>query len=222
MTFAKYASDRRTHVQARRLGRLTPHPIQELRRGHAGALVISLSRHDARGRSARPPWSSFKVKAATTLSYFAGHALPALLLAIFSWAVAEFLAGCAAYAEAFYPPPAPQGSMPAEAPRGARPDLGAMTMQATSRPGEYGYRARPSARVAALPAERRGNSPDPHADWRIALTRLATACWSSLRRAGERRRAIAELQSLDDRSLRDIGISRPDIEYVIRYGTRRE
>jgi uncharacterized protein YjiS (DUF1127 family) len=222
MTFAKYASDRRSRGQSRRLGRLTPHPIQELRRSHAVASVISLPRHDARVRAAQSTWSSLTVKAATTLSYSAGHALPALLLAFVSWAVAEILAGFAAYVEAMYSPPALKGSMPAWTPRVAGPNLSLMTMPASGGSAGYGNRGRPGARAAALPAERRGNSPAPRSDWRVALVRLAAACWSRLRRAGERRRAIAELRSLDDRSLCDMGISRPDIETIVRYRARRE
>jgi len=45
---------------------------------------------------------------------------------------------------------------------------------------------------------------------------------SKIREGNARRRAIAELRSLDDRSLRDIGISRGDIGYIARYGARPE
>jgi uncharacterized protein YjiS (DUF1127 family) len=45
---------------------------------------------------------------------------------------------------------------------------------------------------------------------------LATA-----RRAYKRRQAIGELLALDDRMLRDIGVSRSEIEYTVRYGRYR-
>ena len=49
------------------------------------------------------------VKAVARFAEHAGTAFPNLLLAIISWTVAEFLAGCAAYAEAMYPPPPMHG-----------------------------------------------------------------------------------------------------------------
>jgi hypothetical protein len=45
------------------------------------------------------------LKAVARFAEHAGTAFPNLLLAIISWTVAEFLAGCAAYAKAMYPPP---------------------------------------------------------------------------------------------------------------------
>src|SRR6516225_6382167 len=102
MTFAKHTSDRRSRAHIRPLLRAEPHPIQDLRRGHVAPLVFSVPQHGARVRPAPLAWSSWTVKAAPTLSFYAGYALPALLLGFFSWAVAEILAGFAAYAEAMY------------------------------------------------------------------------------------------------------------------------
>jgi uncharacterized protein YjiS (DUF1127 family) len=45
---------------------------------------------------------------------------------------------------------------------------------------------------------------------------------SKLREGYARNRAIAELQAMDDRSLRDIGISRADIGYIASHGVRPE
>jgi uncharacterized protein YjiS (DUF1127 family) len=45
--------------------------------------------------------------------------------------------------------------------------------------------------------------------------------WSRLLRAGQIRRARAALEVLDDRMLNDIGVSRHEIEQVVRHGRRR-
>src|SRR5215471_9437907 len=114
MTFAKYTSDRRSRAHIRPLRRAEPHAIHDLRRGHVAPLVFSVPHRDKRVRRAPSAWSSLAVKAATTLSYCAGHALPALLLGFFSWAVAELLTGFAAYAEAMYSPPISEALVPIE------------------------------------------------------------------------------------------------------------
>jgi uncharacterized protein YjiS (DUF1127 family) len=218
MTFAHHVSDRRSRAQIRRLHRAEPRPVKDLRRGHADGLVLSRPQHDARAQPASSAWSSLTVKAATTLSYSAGHALPAMLFAFVSWAVAEILTGCAAYAEAMYAPPAAKGL-----PAATKPRLTLITMQVNGGSAGHSHQALPGARAAALPpAEWRSKSPAAGADWRVSLMRVVAACWSSLSARRHRRRAIEELRSLDDRSLRDIGISRSDIEYIVRYGARRE
>jgi uncharacterized protein YjiS (DUF1127 family) len=228
MTFTKHASNRRSRAQIRRLHRAEPHPIQDLRRGHGRALVLSVPQHDdARVRPAPPAWSSLTVEAATTLSYCVGHALPALLLGILSWAVAEILAGFAAYAEAMHAPPVVKGPVPAETddadlPGGAKPSRSFMTLQVNDGSAGHGNQAQPGVRAAALPTEWSGERQGARTDWRVSLAHVAGACQSSLRRARHQRRAIEELRSLDDRSLRDIGISRCDIEHIARYGVRRE
>jgi uncharacterized protein YjiS (DUF1127 family) len=215
MTFANHASDRRPRAQIRPR-RTEPQSFQDKRR-RAGAL-ISLPQHDARAQPPSPIWSSLTVKAATTLSYSAGHALPALLFAFVSWAVAEILSGCAAYAEAMYAPPAARDLVPAA----TKPGLNLMMTRVNGSSAGHIHQARPDTRAAALPAEWRNERPAVRADWHVSLTRVVAACWSSLCRSRNRRRAIEELRGLDDRSLRDIGIARSDIEYIVRYGARRE
>jgi uncharacterized protein YjiS (DUF1127 family) len=219
MTFAYHASDRRHRAQIRRLRRAEPRLVEDLRRGQTGALIISPPRHDARAQLASPIWSSLTAKAATTLSYSAGPALPALLIALVSWVVAEILSGCAAYAEAMYAPPAAKGLAPAP----TKPGFNLMTMQLNAGSPGHGHQARPGTRATALPpAEWRNERPTVRVDWRISLRRAVVTCWSSLRRSRDRQRAIGELHSLDDRSMRDIGLSRSDIEYIVHYGARRE
>lgn len=51
-----------------------------------------------------------------------------------------------------------------------------------------------------------------------ARTSIFSRLWTSLLRAREQRRARAALRSFDDRMLRDIGISRSEIEQIVRYG----
>ena len=214
MTFAKHASNHRTQTQIRPRRRTEPHPIHDLRRGRTGARILPPPRKDA--RAARRAWSSLTVEATTTLSYCVGHALPALLFGIFSWAVAEILASFAAYAEAMYPPPAPGGPPPAETDasdslRAARPSLSRMSMQVID--GSAGYRNQASPGVAAAVPTIEG--PAMRNAGRVSA-------WWGLYRVRDRRRAIEELQGLDDRSLHDIGVSRCDIAYIVRYGARRE
>ena len=222
MTFAQHTSDRRSRAQIRPLRRAEPHPIQDLRRGDVAPLVISVPHRDKRVRRAPSAWSSLTVNAATTLSYCAGHALPALLLGFFSWAVSELLAGFAAYADAMYSPPASNALVPIETqatdtPRGAKP----MMMQVNGSAG-CSNQIRPGARIAALSAEWRGHGATARTDCPVSLTRIAAARWSSMRQAVERRRAVAELRALDDRALRDIGIYRCNIEHIVRHGAQRE
>jgi hypothetical protein len=54
----------------------------------------------------RHPVSAYQSMAETVARFalYAGSTFPHLLLAIFSWLTAEFLAGCAAYVQAMYPP----------------------------------------------------------------------------------------------------------------------
>ena len=44
------------------------------------------------------------------------------------------------------------------------------------------------------------------------LTAMLYDLWTAMRRAQENRRAVAELSALDDRLLRDIGLSRDEIK----------
>ena len=55
-----------------------------------------------------------------------------------------------------------------------------------------------------------------------SITSLLAKFRSRMRGGRDRRLAIMELRSLDGRSLRDMGISRCDIEYFARHGDRCE
>ena len=107
--------------------------------------MLSPLRDRAPAQPVPSAWSRLAMRVAT-LGHCAGHALPNLLLAMLSWAIAEVLAGCAAYAEALYPVPAPavadtSGQVPSLP---ARPSLSLVSEQT------YGGapRSRPAPRTA--------------------------------------------------------------------------
>jgi uncharacterized protein YjiS (DUF1127 family) len=55
-----------------------------------------------------------------------------------------------------------------------------------------------------------------------ALMPIAAKLWSKLVRLQQARRARAALRALDDRMLKDIGVSRSEIEWVAERGAARE
>jgi uncharacterized protein YjiS (DUF1127 family) len=147
------------------------------------------------------------------------------------------MAGCAAYAEALYPiPPAlePERPLPvAMAPHAASsglsaampsliPSLSLIHSKDDFVKRELQLRAGLPAHTAALAFVRSGQRRPASLPWHIWLGLFIIAGWSKIQKAQERRRAIAELRGLDDRALRDIGLSHGEIEYVIRHGARRE
>jgi uncharacterized protein YjiS (DUF1127 family) len=154
-------------------------------------------------------------RAGARVSYLAGHAFPNLLLVAGSWVVAEVLAGCATYAEAMYciPPEvtdgrcAPPEVLPRNAPAGRRPDL--FVVLGDGRP----QTAREGGDCASHPERPSANA----AGWHVAIAAPMVRLMAKWQRAQSRRRALAELRALDDRSLRDIGLTRADIEYAARH-----
>jgi uncharacterized protein YjiS (DUF1127 family) len=54
------------------------------------------------------------------------------------------------------------------------------------------------------------------AAWIASLASLSATLWSRLLREREMRRSRAELEVLDDRTLKDIGLSRHEIELIVR------
>jgi hypothetical protein len=78
---------------------------------------------------------------ATRFAMTAGNAFPDLLLTILSWAVSEFLSGCAAYAEAMYP------TIPVVVDRN---DPGETTPSGAPAPGSGSRNARPFARPGLM------------------------------------------------------------------------
>ena len=72
-------------------------------------------------------------------------------------------------------------------------------------------------------SDREGHAPtdrvrNASASWGARLLSILAMPWRGWARAAERRRMRMALEALDDRSLRDIGLSRHDIDVVVRYG----
>jgi uncharacterized protein YjiS (DUF1127 family) len=55
-------------------------------------------------------------------------------------------------------------------------------------------------------------------NWAIRVWRFVACRWTNWRREQRMRQAVATLAEFDDRSLRDVGISRSEIDYVVRHG----
>jgi uncharacterized protein YjiS (DUF1127 family) len=191
--------------------------------------VITLrpsSEADTSWRAVSAAASALMTRAAAGLALCSEAAFPNVLLAVLSWTFAQALAGCAAYAEAMYPGLA-------DAQSGAQSGLG----NPDQPPGQLSAAAKDEiGRTApvSLPRPTRSVAPAVEAESmaRPEQTRSAVSIGSiaslirqfrlRMRGGRERRLAIAELQALDDRSLRDIGISRSDIAYIVRRGDRCE
>jgi heme-degrading monooxygenase HmoA/uncharacterized protein YjiS (DUF1127 family) len=74
--------------------------------------------------------------------------------------------------------------------------------------------------LCAMPIARQGRCRAAATIIQVAAERVAevfAACWHAYARRRERTAAVRELRALDDRSLRDIGINRSEIESVV-YG----
>ena len=54
--------------------------------------------------------------------------------------------------------------------------------------------------------------------WSAGLFSLPARLWSKLMEANEQRRATAALEALDDRTLKDMGLSRNEIHHVVKHG----
>ena len=61
-------------------------------------------------------------------------------------------------------------------------------------------------------------SHDGDARWRARIASLPRKVWSWILRVNELRRDAATLEALDDRTLKDMGISRAEIGYLVRHG----
>jgi hypothetical protein len=169
-------------------------------------------------------------------------ALPSLAVTIVSWIAAETLAGCAAYATAMYPAlaledltdpaePGPSESRPSgfRSAKNAKPDLrvissdnpnAAVRNRASQLLDVAQSRGGGGADVVLV--FQREQKPGARSGWRAAIIAAATRFWSRIRRIRARRPTIAELQSLDERTRRDIGRSAVEIEATILYGARPE
>ncbi|WP_291692620.1 DUF1127 domain-containing protein [Bradyrhizobium sp.] len=144
--------------------------------------------------------------------------------------VAEVLAGCATYAEAMYCiPPATlhhegaaecassRPSLPSHGPARGKPDLRVILGNGSS----HTEPPKDLPQAAGEGADRAADAEQPPAiatGWRIAIAAPAVRLMAKWQRAQSRRRALAELRGLDDPTLRDVGLTRSDIEYAARQG----
>ena len=162
-------------------------------------------------------------------------AFPRLLFAVMSWMMAQALAGCIAYAEAMYSVDLSDpvdGRHPAAGPQPEREDRDQLRGQ-TSSPGEISpiansgiegnsplSRQTPSGAVAPEAAYVVLSEMAPRGSFgrRASIRSLLAKFRPRMRRERDSGLAIAELRALDDRMLRDLGISRCDIESFERRG----
>jgi uncharacterized protein YjiS (DUF1127 family) len=230
MPFAKSSRYHRSRSQIEPARQTSQRVVQDPNSGDERALVIPLPHGREPARPAAMTMSAMTVKAVIRVSHFAEHTLPNLMVAVFSWIITETLAGCTAYAESLYPiPPAPEAveAAPDETPRRRTADrLSLVSIH---------------ARLGVVNGEQPTLAPtldhdqtdadtfvqperQPGAIWRrcSSLGIFIAACALRIRRARARRRAIAELRGLDDRTLRDIGLSASDIEYIVWRDMERE
>jgi uncharacterized protein YjiS (DUF1127 family) len=144
-----------------------------------------------------------------------------VLLTTASWLLSEILDGCAAYALPMYGLPAAISDEKARDATASKPSnpLGhpsPPTLQLIS--PDIG-----TSQIVSPPVSARFEQPTcGRSSWRTAVIAPAVLLLSKIFEGSARRQAIAELQRMDDRSLRDIGISRTDIDYVTRHGVRPE
>jgi uncharacterized protein YjiS (DUF1127 family) len=242
MQFEKQLSDGRSPFalagRRNRASRESIHLTKEI-----SALSAS-SEDDAPRRSTVAAASQMMVTTVAGFAACAEVAFSNFLLAVVSWIFAQALAGCAAYGEAMYPgfvgmgEPADQrdpvrgalsergkpnqlqsrtsglseiSSIANDEIRGRRPFLASRQTQSSS--------------AAVVKTEHLERSEAPRAastGWRALITSFLARFRSRIRRGRDSRLAIAELRALDDRGLRDIGISRCDIEHPAGRGDRCE
>ena len=167
-------------------------------------------------------------RTATQLADSAGD----IPLTIASWMLTGAFAGCAAYAMAMYGIPeamnheeggAPMPSAP-PAPTGnsSRPNLHVILADTERDIRASEIASPPNAAqpcAGARCAVRSEQTPGARSGWRTAIIAAAVLLLSRFREGYARHRAIAEPRNL---SLRDVGISCADSEYIARHGARPE
>jgi uncharacterized protein YjiS (DUF1127 family) len=186
--------------------------------------------------SAQPAIAPVSVASRSILGTTAHFAESAgdILLTIASWMLRQFVAGCLAYAIAMYGIPEaalrgetgkPKPSAPPAPPRNpSRPTLHVILADREEDIGADEILPPPGAAQpsGARSTARSERTPDARSGWRAAMIAPVVLLWSEIREGSARHRMIAELRNLDDRSLRDIGISRADLGQIARYGVRPE
>ena len=238
MPFAKSLPAASSSSRIRALRLIDQHIASGRTHGSDDKFETSLPRAPEQGTS---PGALSRLKAeAVALVAHAGSAVPNAPIAILSWLIAEFCAGCAAYAQAMYPIVPPEDDV----------DRGDNVSTAASRLGNR-PRTRTVLTLVRATAERgfdgdgvvplrAGSEPNGCSRCRTELlpqpesarTGLAGRCdsfsvaaialWSKARAIHRRHRAVMELETLDDRTLHDIRICRRDIDAALRHESWRE
>ncbi len=215
---------------------LTGHGDEASRYSTEISALKASSEDDAPRRSTVAEAARFIVKAA------AGFAACAEM--VVSWTFAQALAGCAAYGQAMYPGLVGVGEPvdQRDPVRGTQSEHGNpnQLQSRTSGPSEIspiandGIRGRPpflvsrqtqssaTALVKTEYTERSEKTRATAAGWSTSIASFLANLRSRIRRGRDSRPAIAELRAFDDRGLRDIGISRCDIEHPASRGDRCE
>lgn len=226
MPVAKYLSYARSRSRTERLRRID---------GPSFTYPRPLSQQASSARSAIRTASVAPRSVFRTIAQFTNSAGD-IILAIASWMLMQIPAGCLTYAIAMYgipeaafrgepgePEPAPPPDPLGNAYRPIPHVIISLDTEGEVRAGE----TFPLPDVAQIwastkSAARSGQTFGARSGWRTLIIAPAFLLLSKIREASARRRAIAELQNLDDRSLKDIGISRADILYIATHGARPE
>jgi uncharacterized protein YjiS (DUF1127 family) len=167
-------------------------PTQDRLNGDSRALRTSSD--DARSRRAiSAAASGVMARAVGGLAAWGETAFARLLFAVMSWMMAQALAGRIAYAEAMYSVDL------SDPPASRQTPSGAVALEA----------------AYVVPSEM---APRASFGWRASIRSLLAKFRSIIRRERDNGLAIAELRALDNRMLRDLGISRCDIEYFAGRG----
>ena len=184
------------------------------------------------------------VKTVAGFAACAAVAFPNFLLAVASWTFAQALAGCVAYGEAMYPSFVGAGEpvdqrdpvCGTQSEHGNPNQLQSRTSSLSEispiandeirgRRRFLVSRQTQSGSAAVVKTEHLERSEAPRAastGWRAFITSFLANLRSRIRRGRESRLVIAALRAFDDRGLRDIGISRCEIEHPAGRGDRCE
>ncbi|WP_024508299.1 DUF1127 domain-containing protein [Bradyrhizobium sp. ARR65] len=225
MPFSKQLSSRQLSVvqaesqtqEIRRIGRhpIPIRPFDDDRR--------AIARQDIARRDIPPAVLRFTFEAFARLGAGAGTTFPNVLLGIVTCVIGEFLAGCAAYGEAMYMVPVPAeddakaanpltSALPRACGSAASPRPKLRVIAGTAAPGVESHEPLPLSE----PPEPSLPTSQQEAPWYVSISSAATVWFRSVRQARVRRGAVIELKALDDRSLRDIGLCRSDIEAAVK------
>jgi uncharacterized protein YjiS (DUF1127 family) len=200
------------------------------------------SEDDAPRRSTVAAASQLMVKTAAGFAACAEIAFPNFLLAVVSWTFAQALAGCAAYGEAMYPGFVGMGELVdrrdpvcgTQSEHGNPNQLQSRTSSLSEtiandeirgrRPFLVSRQTQSGAAdlVKTKSVERSERTSAAAAGWSTSIASFLASLRSRIRRGQDSRLAIAELRAFDDRALRDVGISRCDIEQLAGCGDRCE